>query len=179
MIPRFRSLLLPAAFAALLVPSAHADFLYEFHFDELTFNGVTYSAADLTFTSTVLAQNPLDEIQYESGVLNGCVPSDGVFGTIAGVPEFAGECRSEGTGSPGDVTGFLFLFSPYNGVGTYNTQLARRDITIPNGFVIVAAEGSLTITAVPEPQSLMLMAAGLGLIGFRTYQRSEGKRVAN
>lgn len=147
--------------------STRADFLYDFHYDQLVFNGTTYAAGDFSFTSPTILQNVGDTANVSSGSLDGFTFAQVGLGTIFPPPTFVFQTGAFAV-PDGSVGGLEFFVAPALGPGTHSTNDAERGIGQGGADVFVSSAGSLTITTVstvPEPASLgyltTIISAGL------------------
>ena len=116
------------------------------------------------------------DVDFESGELD--IVGEGNSNTSLSV---AGNLILSGNTTL-DVTGSLSA-GPYtiaNYSGSLNGQFGTLDV--PNGYTInygTGSDSSITLSAVPEPSTLVLLAAGaFGVIGYGVRRRRAGKRTA-
>jgi hypothetical protein len=153
-------LLLTIAF--LLSSSAVArasTYVYDFHFDPLAFNGQTYDATDIFYTTGSIL-NP--SLTYLSGSINGYAPATLLTGGSSYI--FVASSFDQPLGTVQGVAFYALL--PLSGPGFYFTTAAGRGISFPalppttTETLFVYSTGSLTITATPEPDSIWLLLSG-------------------
>jgi hypothetical protein len=156
-------LLLTIAFLLSSSAVAHAStYVYDFHFDPLAFNGQTYAATDIFYTTGSILDPALT---YLSGSINGYAPA--TLPTAGSNYIFVTSSFDQPVGT---VQGVAFYAPfPLSGPGFYFTNSAGRGISFP-AFPPTTTEtlfeystGSLTITAAaatPEPDSIWLLVSG-------------------
>ena len=163
-------LLLVAAFATVFVNAANIDWKLQTGLDYVGFNvyaisGTTSSAVIATFLSTTEADWTAAVEGLTAYAVTGSNARAGATGTSTGV-----------------VAGDNLVFVMFNGAVTEGTQYwVMNDFTVPSGDLYeppatgptstvkmtdlgIAATGTFTATAVPEPASAMLALAGVAML---------------
>ena len=102
--------------------------------------------------------------------------------SIAGLPQISIlniQFNGNQTFNPGGVLAAFFIDANALAVGKYDIEVLNVDST--PGRTITLSDGSFTITAVPEPSSLVLvgLAAAGGVGYFRRRQRSKRNAIQN
>jgi hypothetical protein len=187
------------ALVALLVlgAQAQADYSYDFHFDALTFNNITYPADGFSFTSpaligpgtTIIPGSPfIESLTLSSPLeLNGFSFSTIRWGTAsfhlpASVETmfalgFQGPDPVDFTLPPGAIGDFFagigFPEGTY-GPGFYTSDQFGRAIKGDVGFVYGYTTGSLSISEVFVPAPATILLLGPGLAGLWFYRRRRG-----
>ncbi len=192
-----RTMLSSICLALLLVLSpitAHADpYLFDFHFDTLTYLGNTYDAADIFYTAPYLTgdvEHIAYILNYVNGNVNGFSSSEMYFQgdvyaddapSLLFVAYVSGGDPLEQTGL---VQGFGFVFLLPAEVGVFPSFLdggASRLLPDASGHVsYVFSDGYVTVTdlqsttTIPETGTWMMVGTGvLGVSGFLRRSRWE------
>jgi len=125
------------------------------------------------------------------GVPSGFLDSNGVFSSI-GVPGANGGTYANGINNSGDIVGFFGVITPTGPYGSGETFQGYLDdggvfttIAFPGAVNTVAngingsgeVVGDYLFATTPEPTSLVLLASGLGALGFMTRRRRNGNRT--
>ena len=110
---------------------------------------------DLTFDNTVSASNPTDFFHYLNGQTPDCVASS--FFTNVGSPCFL-------SGPPDSASSVYVLdFSGGTGIAPLTTFYIAEYDASPDAFQ--GGMGAVTLSAVPEPNSILLLSTGVAMIG--------------
>ena len=171
---------------------AHADYLYEVHFDALTYNNNTYPAGGFSFTlpALIVPESPGSITLPSSQELNGFTCDTVYYYSTSYIStdplddrtHFDLDFLPQRLNAPaGSLFEFLAYFVnwPHGtfGPGVYSSDFLGRGISNGGGGggLYIYTTGSLSISevVVPAPATILLLGSGLlGLGGWRRFRKS-------
>lgn len=135
-------------------------------------NDISTLDATIQYDDTAVSSGTADVSMGPVLVGHGGIWSPGA--PAAGIVDVSAFGFSSGANGPGELVDFLFHISPTALPGTYtltllNNQDYNTDITANNTFYqppgsLLLQNGSITITAAPEPSSLAMLAGAATVI---------------